>query len=75
MLIQTCGLSSQRVYLHLNVSLSLHNLSKLLLKTLNLMSVSFYAARSHTRLETLKNETVSGSKLSTLACVTVLVKD
>lgn len=27
------------------------------------------------RLETLKNEAVSGSKLSTLACVTVLVED
>lgn len=74
MLIQTCGLSSQRVYRHLNANLSLHNLSKPLLKKLNLMSASFYAARSHTRLETQKNETMSRSKLSTLARATVLAR-
>lgn len=42
MLLQACGLSSLRVYQHLNVSLSLHNLSKLLLKKLDLMSAVFY---------------------------------
>jgi len=75
MLVQTCGLSSQCVYRRLNASLSLHNLSKLLLKKLNSMSGLFYAARSHMRLETRKNETVSGSKVSALACVMGLARD
>lgn len=75
MLIQTCGWCSQRMYWHLNVSLSLHNLSKLSLKKLNLIGVLFYAARSQTCVETVKNEMVSGSKQSTEPALAALVKD
>lgn len=76
MLLQTYGWCSQRVYWHLNVSLSLHNLLKHSLKKLNLIGVLFYAARSQTCLETLnKNEMVSGSKQSTEPALAALVKD